>query len=240
MIRRWLLAVLFAASAVTMGGCSDASASVRVSANGHSFTRATGLPTPGGGYTACANFKIAVDRNAISGVFSIRDTGGGNDFSIETAADGTTLTMGFPDKSVTISPSLTVGRWNWVCATQSGSNFAAYVAETGVAGVTVTTTTDTTTFSTYGLWSLFREAGDATSFLNGSIQDAKIWSTALTQPQALDEMFHQRPQFADSTLNGFYAFLDAANPTIDLSGAGHNLTAVSTIVAETGPPVGWK
>lgn len=191
------------------------------------------LNRPTGNLTVATWFKVSVDRNTYSTIFSV-DGGGPTDGFVvaQTDNDGTTLQV-FPVDSGAINIPLTIGTWYFLGVTVSGTTATVRVRAQGGA-----------TFSSGSVpligaveqtrlligTSSFDETGE---WLNGCISNFRIWSGVALSIAELEAEYQYASPLRTDGLTAFYRF-DTAS-TVDNSGHGYTLTGGSGASTEAGP-----
>lgn len=170
------------------------------------------------------------DRNTNSVIIVRFSDGAATNFSgIALDADGTSAlitTQGGNSSSY----GLSTGVWYHMAYVKSGTGHTLYVD--GVSRATLTQAIGADAAGT-----VLALGGNGVSHTNARISAWKVWETALTVDQVVNEMRTIQPR-ATSSLWGVFPLWDATFVT-DVSGAGHSLTATGTYATADGPPVSW-
>jgi len=190
---------------------------------------ATGLFTSTN-WSACGWVYLESDRNTNS-VIVVRfsDNTATNFSGIALDTDGTSalITTQAGDSS---SYGLSTGVWYHVAYVKSGSSHTMYVD--GVSRATLTQAVGAD-----GAGAALALGGNGASHTNARISAWKVWETALTGDQVVNEMRTIQPRVTTS-MWGVFPLWDATFVT-DISGSGHSLTAMGTYATADGPPVSW-
>lgn len=175
-------------------------------------------------------FRIVVDTNNFATFFSFGD-GAGNDYILQTDADGTTLIAFTPGFAPITGSALPVGQWFHLTFRNQGAG--ATDMEAFLDGISDIVTTSSAA-PTSSLWEIGQDPFDEP--LNGNCADVKIWDDALSDAEILAEVNSWTPVRWDS-LVGFYPLFTPSD-VFELSGDGNNLTANGTLTQADNPPLG--
>lgn len=234
-IKRLLAAILFAASAATMGGCSRAEASL-LFASTTSALQTTSFSLSGQPVTVSAWIRATGNQTANGGFCFLTDpsvtgdSGGFIYFAANTALSFTATTNHFSIFTTT------AGSWFFVAYTISGTTWTAYWSPANGGALSTANTTDAgvpTSFSNFLI------AGGSGTF-KGNIESVKVWSAALSAAEIRNEEFSIRP-IRTANLFAWYPTYQQSDETVDYSGNGKTLGTPSTKpTTDTNPPIAWQ
>jgi hypothetical protein len=200
---------------------------VRFDASGDALTRTTNVPLR----TACTItgwVNIAVDTNAFSTAFALRQSGGTtNVFLVGAIGDGTTVQGFIASTQSTTVGTFVVGSWLFVAlvgnATPQGIAYARTVSATSLTASTpIATGSTTAAYLSFG--DKFASGGE---FLNGYLSCVKIFDAALTSTEILAESYAVQP-VRQTNINSWFPFTSATTLN-DQSGNARNLTNNGTL-----------
>jgi len=144
------------------------------------------------------------------------------------------MTTGNPDTSVKSTSDVTTNRWVHVAATRTRSTGIVLVFVNGaLEGVG---TGNTNALSASPTMSIAGRAGR--DFFVGQMADLRVWSTARTQTQIVDNM-HRRLAGNEAGLVGYYRLDDAPGAIVRDSSTSQNDATLDTAGASIGsdPPI---
>lgn len=211
---------------------------VRFSGTSQYYSSTAGLPGAGG-YTVIFWVRLVVDRDALSGIFSVA---GGTSHTIQTQANGTTVEIrpSGGGGAVTLG-SMTVGTWYKLAVTcEADGNPLTYTLS---AATTISPTmTSTAAFASYPIATptsilIGTSALVTTNWFNGRIAAFKMYDAVLTAAEIAREFMSYMP-YRTTNLKHWHPF-DKADVT-DYSGNGATLTGGSGVTTEDGPPIPWR
>lgn len=206
----------------------------RFSADGQDYTRALALGTQAN-LTVCCWFKISVDRNDYSTLFSI-DNGTGDNWLVQAGADGTTVATVFDATTQQGIGSVTTGVWYWLMLTTVGTTGNIYYRTDGQPGLT-TVAVSGATASVNAATLRLGESPWGAEWLNGCLNAVKVWNRG---GFTLAEAFVESCQYAPASTQNLVAYYPLQRPEVlDCSGRGQTL-AGSGATYEDGPPIPWR
>ena len=206
---------------------------VRMSAAGQDYSRSLALGTQAA-LTVGMWLYISVDRNTYSTPFSI-DNGTSDNWLMQTAADGTTLTVYNDAAELQNMGSLTVGTWYFVGLAMSGGTGTLY-HRIPTANVLSTVAISGGSASVNAATLRLGESPWGGEWWNGRINAVKIWTAQLSAAEMLRESMQYVPH-RTANLAAFYPLV--VPETTDYSGNGRTLTG-SGATREDGPPIPWQ
>ena len=201
---------------------------VRFDALDETFIRSTNLPT-NTAFTMMGWFMISVDRNDYSTFLSYGTSVGTNKKTLQTGADGVTLTLwdGLAEDAGT---TLSVGTWYHITLTHDGTTPRGYL--NGVLDVSGTNIVDPLTSIEVG-------RSENSEWLNGRAAAIKIYSAVLTTDEMLQEMRQYLP-VRTANINSWFPLFNTT-PIADYSGNAFDFGfGGGSITVEDGPPIPWK
>lgn len=206
---------------------------VRFDADGEDYTRALALGTQTALTVSCW-FKVSVDRNTWSTVFSI-DNGTDDNWCLQSGADGTTIATVFDASTQEGMGSVTVGTWYYVCLATSGTTGTLYYKAATASTLTAQAVTSVTA-SVNAATLRIGESPWGGEWLNGCVADMKFWTTQLSAAEADLES----RQYLPRRLTNLQAFYSLVKPeTTDYSGNARTLSGGTGTATEDGPPIPW-
>lgn len=206
---------------------------VRMDADGEDYTRALALGTQSALTFTCW-FKISVDRNTYSTIFSV-DNGLSDNWLLQAGADGTTVATVFDASTQQGMGNLTVGTWYFVALATSGTTGTLY-HRTAAA----TTLTAVTLSNVSGVNAATLRIGESPwggEWLNGCVAGARLWLAQLTATEATQESQQYVPQ-RTANLAAWYPLVRPE--TTDYSGNARTLSGGTGTAREDGPPIPWR
>lgn len=196
------------------------------------MTRTTNLPSISS-FTMMGWFRIAVDLDAISTFMAFGVTTGNDYYRIDTDSDGTTLRIHNSASALTGS-ALTVGDWNHLAITVSGTGSGQFLAYLN-AVLNITHDGDSGPIAEV----LHIGNSSALASSDGNAAAVKIYDAVLTAAEIAQEMRQYLP-VRTANINAFYPLLTTADDQVDYSGNARTLTVAGTLATEDGPPIPWK
>lgn len=198
-----------------------------------------------GPLSVCTWFKLSVDRNGFSTVFSI-DPGNdsGSMVVCQTDQDGTTLHAYPLDSGSGLALPLTVGTWYFLGISITGKNVTAKLRSQGAASFTTKTAVIYQAVNPRRLL-IGNSSYDTSEYLNGCVASFRLWNDyALTEAELEAEYAYANPQ-RTANLTAFYKF-DGPQTTDD-SGNGYTLSGGTGSSSEPSPdliedvtPAAWS
>lgn len=207
---------------------------VRMDADGKDYTYSLALGTQAA-LTVAGWFKISVDRDTYSTIFFI-DNGTSDNWGMQTAVDGTTMSGVFDASTQENMGSLTVGTWYFICLATNGTTGSIYHRTPSAAALTtvgVTSVTASVNAATLRLG----ESPWGGEWLNGCMASVRVWNAQLTAAEALQESQQYTPS-RFTNLVAWYPFV--RTDTLDYSGNGRTLSGGTGTTVEDGPPIPWR
>jgi hypothetical protein len=204
---------------------------VRFSASGQDYTRTLSAGTLTQ-ISLALWFKLSVDRNTMSSIWSIGNSSAG--YILTTPADGTTMTLA-GDNPNNFSFAATVGTWYYLAFSVNGAN-GTFVRR-ALSDTSFTTGTFATGNATSPGDSLWLGTNPFAEWVNGCLASVKMWlGVTLSQAELEAEAWTQMPR-RTADLRCWYPFIRAE--TVDYSGQGQTLSGGTGATTEDGPGVSW-
>lgn len=205
----------------------------RFSADGQDYTYALALGTQAN-LTVCGWFKLAVDRNDYSTIFSI-DNGTGDNWLMQTGVDGTTMNTVFDATTQQSMGAMSVGTWYFICLSTAGTSGSIHyrtAASPSLTTVAVTGVTASVNAATLRIG----ESPWGAEWWNGCGNAVKVYTAALTAADALQESM----QYVPVRTANLVAFYPLVRPeATDYSGNARTLSGGAGATREDGPPIPW-
>lgn len=200
---------------------------IRFDAAGDYLSRTASAP----GSTRSVSFWLYLtnDRNAYGSLFIIVDAGGTNFDMVYLTSDGTTLGISASGNAVS-GTSLSTGTWYHIVYTRTGTTRRLYLD-----GVLDITNTNANTFTA----SQFYIGSDSVGYLDGRMDDLKIWEAELTADEAGMEGQALRPVRFENLWAWYPMWPGAGERNKDYSGNGRDLTDNAGVTDEDRPPVSY-
>lgn len=205
----------------------------RISADGQEYTQGLALGALSA-LSLCVWFKLSVDRNDYSTIFFV-DAGTGDNWGMQTGADGTTMSTVFDASTQQGMGALTVDTWYFACLATSGTTGTLYHKTAGASSLTAVAVT-----AASGVTATTLRLGDSpwgAEWWNGGINAVKTYSVQLTAAEAHQESMQYAP-VRTANLLGFYPLVRPE--TTDYSGNARTLSGGSGATREDGPPIPWQ
>jgi hypothetical protein len=185
--------------------------------------------------SVCGWYKLMVDRNTFSTLWSFSNTADTNFLDLVTSENGTSVFIGDEGTaSISVTGSLSVGVWTyigiavngtsttWRWRTISAPTFTSYTRNVG---------TSTHNCDRFTIADIFPGSSD---YFNGSYAAIKVWlDTTLTTNQ-LEQEYEQFDPVNTDGLYAYYRF--ATNSGVDSSGNNRHLSGGSGTTADSDPP----
>lgn len=214
---------------------------IRFDASGDQITASANLPSTPRSFTIAGWFKISTDRNTYSCFMNLSaDTN--NAVFLETDSDGTTATLYVYNAGAftgQAGPNMTVGTWYYLAITSSSSGSC----KLWYAPYGTWTLSSVTNSRAAGTWTPNLLAiGDSVftgEFLNGCVDNFKMWTAELTQAELEREMVAKLPAKFASLNRWLPTFPGTTERVRDYSGNAYNMTAGGTLADEDGVSVAW-
>lgn len=206
----------------------------RISADGQDYTSTWSLGTQAN-LTVCAWVKIVTDRNDYSTIFSV-DNGTGDNWLMQTDADGTTLSFVGDATTQQGIGSMTVGTWYFIALATAGASGTIYYR----TAATQTMSTVAVTGVTASVNAVNFRIGDSpwtAEWWNGCINSVKAWTAQLSAAEVANEA----QQYVPLRTANLVAFHPLVQPeTADYSGNSRTLSGGTGATREDGPPIPWR
>lgn len=206
---------------------------VRTDADGEDYTRALALGTQAN-LTVCGWFRLVVDRNTWSTIFSV-DNGTGDNWLLQTNSDGVTLNSVFDATSQEGIGAMTVGTWYFIAMATAGTSGNIYyrtAAQSTLTTVAVTGATASVNAATLRIG----ESPWGTEWWNGEFSNVCMWTATLTAAEVLQESTRFVP-YRYANLVAWYPLIRPE--TVDYSGNGRTLSGGAGATYADGPPIPW-